>query len=120
MTLFRGVPFPSGTSTVVRVDPATGHQSAVISGLKTAIAVIRTQAESDVDLLVLQHSSGGPFFGGPGLVLHFEPPLSASTTIANCLARPTALLFDEKTGALYVSEYLTGKIVKLQLGPQGP
>ncbi|MDQ3120268.1 MAG: ScyD/ScyE family protein, partial [Verrucomicrobiota bacterium] len=40
VTLFRGFPFPAGTSTVQRVDPLTGSQSAFISGLKTAIDIL--------------------------------------------------------------------------------
>jgi len=36
--------------------------------------------------------------------------------LANCLARPTAMLRDEKTGTLYVTELLSGRIVALHLG----
>lgn len=117
VTLFRGVPFPPGTSVVVQIDPSTGQQSPFISGLKTAIGVLRISDHGEESYLVLQHSSGpAPFFGGPGLVLRFSSPGAAPTVLAGCLARPTSMLLDEKTGTLYVAELLTGRIVALQLG----
>lgn len=117
VTLFRGVPFPPGTSVVMEVDPTTGAQSPLITGLKTAIEVIRISSRGDDDYLVLQHSSGqAPFFAGPGVVLRFESPTSAPSLLANCLTRPTSMVLDDKTGTLYVAEYLTGRIVAMQLG----
>ncbi|MCA1563372.1 MAG: ScyD/ScyE family protein [Acidobacteria bacterium] len=116
VALLRGLPFPPNTSTVMQVDPSTGAQVPFISGLKTAIGVIETKDRGDVDYLVLQHSSGGgPFFGGPGVVLRFESPGSASSELANCLTRPSSMVFDEKTGTLYVAE-IGGRVVALSIG----
>ena len=116
VTLFRGVPFAPGTSAVVQIDPSTGVQSAFLSGLKTAIGVLGIKDRGEESYLILQNSSGpAPFFGGPGLVLRFDSPAGAST-VADCLARPTVMLRDAKTGTLYVSELLTGRIVALDLG----
>lgn len=113
VTLFRGVPFAPGTSAVVQIDPSTGIQSPFLSGLKTAIGVLVIQES----FLVLQNSSGpGPFFAGPGLVLQFDSPGSAPTMLADCLTRPTAMLRDAKTGTLYITELLTGRIVAMHLG----
>ncbi len=117
VTLFRGVPFAPGTSTVVQIDPSTGVQSSFLSGLKTAIGVLGIKNGSEETYLVLQNSSGpAPFFAGPGLVLQFDSPGGAPTVLANCLARPTAMLRDAKTGTLYITELLTGRIVALALG----
>ena len=114
-TLFRGVPFPAGTSTVVEIDPETGAQSTLIGGLKTAIGV--TQLSGSERYLVLQHSSGpAPFFGGPGVVLGFASPASAPQLLVNCLVRPTAMWFDAQSGNLYVAEMLSGRIVTFGLG----
>jgi hypothetical protein len=111
-TLFRGVPFPAGTSTVVEIDPETGAYSSLIGGLKTAIGI--TQLAGTDSYLVLQHSSGfAPFFGGPGVVLGFGSPSSAPHLLADCLARPTTMWFDAKRGHLYVAELLSGRIVTL-------
>jgi hypothetical protein len=115
VTLFRGVPFPAGTSAVVQIDPSTGQQVPLISGLKTAIEVIHESASESY--LVLQHSSGpAPFFAGPGVVLRFDSPVSAPQVLADCLARPTSMVLDERGGVLFVAEMLTGRIVALQLG----
>jgi hypothetical protein len=112
VTLFRGVPFPPGTSVVVQVEPSGGAQTPLITGLKTAIAVIRISSRGAHDLLVLQHSSGqAPFFGGPGLLLLFESPGAAPATLADCFTRPTSMVLDERTETIYLSEYLTGRIV---------
>ena len=71
----------------------------------------------DESYLVLQNSSGpAPFFGGPGLILQFDSPGSAPMVLADCLARPTSMLRDAKSGRLYVTELLTGRIVALDLG----
>jgi len=116
VTLFRGVPFAPGTSAVVQIDPSTSVQSPFVSGLKTAIGVLGVKDRGEESYLILQNSSGlGPFFGGPGLVLRFDPPGGAST-VADCLERPTAMLRDAKTGTLYVTELLKGRIVALNLG----
>ena len=117
VTLFRGVPFAPGTSAVVQIDPSTGVQSPFLSGLKTAIGVLGIKDGGEESYLVLQNSSGpAPFFAGPGLVLQFDSPGGAPTVLADCLARPTAMLRDAKTGTLYVTELLTGRIVALDFG----
>lgn len=114
VTLFRGVPFPPGTSTVQEIDPATATQSALISGRKSAIDVLPLSDSDDLDYLVLQHASVGPFFGSPGLVLHFETPADPPTVITNCLIRPTTMTLNRKTGKLYVTEY-GGRLVAVNL-----
>jgi len=118
VTLFRGVPFAPNTSSVVEIDPATGSQSPFISRLKTAIDVLQIDGAADPDYLVLQNSSGlAPFFAGPGVVLRFDTPASAPTLVADCFARPTAMLLDQKTGTLYVTELLTGRLLSIELNP---
>jgi hypothetical protein len=111
VTLFRGAPFPAGTSSVVRVDPVTGAQSTFIGGLRTAIGIAR---RSD-GYYVLQHSSGpGLFFAAPGVILRFASPSGSAETLANCLTRPTAFWLDEASGTIYVTEF-DGRLVALGL-----
>ncbi|MEO5898056.1 MAG: ScyD/ScyE family protein [Vicinamibacterales bacterium] len=118
VTLFRGVPFAPNTSTVMQIDPATGAQTPFITGLKTAIGVLKTHERGDADYLVLQHSSGPlPFFAGPGVVLRVEAPGATPTLVANCFTRPTAMLLDEKSGTLYVTELLSGNLLSIVLNP---
>ena len=113
VTLLRGVPFAPGTSVVEQVDPQTGEHAPLITGLKAAIDVRPITEGGGTDHLVLQHASVGPFFGSPGLLLRFEKPESSPTVLANCLSRPTSMAFDEKTGTLYVTELLTGRVVAI-------
>ena len=116
VALFRGFPFPPGASQVVAVDPQTGVQTPFIIGLKSAIDVLPIEEGGDTDYLVLQHvSNAGPFLSGPGLLLRFETPGSAPTVIANCLNRPTSMTLDEKTGTVYVTELVGGRVVGIPL-----
>jgi hypothetical protein len=117
VTLFRGVPFPPGMSSVVQVDPSTGHQSPFISGLKTAIGVVRTKSVSAERYFVLQHSSGqGLFFSGPGVLLRFDSPAAGPIVLADCLSRPASMLLDAQDGVIYVVEVVTGRLLALRLG----
>ncbi len=115
VTLFRGVPFAPGTSVVEQIDPQTGEHAPLITGLKTAIDVLPITEGGDTDYLVLQHASVGPFFGSPGALLRFETPESSPTVLANCLNRPTSMALDGKTGTLYVTELLTGRVVAIPI-----
>ena len=116
VTLFRGFPFPAGTSVVEQVDPQTGAHAPFISGLRTAIDVVPIGEGSQTHYLVLQHSSAGgaplPPFANPGLVLRFDTPAGPPTVVTNCLTRPTSMALDEKTGLLYVTEF-GGRIVEI-------
>jgi hypothetical protein len=117
VTLFRGFPFPAGTSVVEQVDPQTGAHAPFISGLRTAIDVVPIQEEgSQTHYLVLQHSSAGgaplPPFANPGLVLRFDTPAGPPTVVTNCLTRPTSMALDVKTGLLYVTQF-GGRIVEI-------
>jgi hypothetical protein len=122
VTLFRGAPFPPGTSVVEQIDPLTGSHFDPLTGIhipfiigrKTAIDVLPISNHHDTDYLVLQHASAGPFFGSPGLLLRFETPTDPPVVITNCLTRPTSMALDERTDTLYISE-LAGRIVKVSV-----
>jgi hypothetical protein len=114
VTLFRGVPFPPGTSTVQEIDPVTATQSVLIGNRKTAIDILPLTEHDDLDYLLLQHASAGPFFGTPGLVLRFDNPGDAPSVVTNCLTRPTSMTLNRKTQTLYVTEY-GGKVVAVSL-----
>jgi len=116
VTLFRGVPFPPGTSTVEKIDPLTGADTTFIAGLKTAIDIFPIVEDDATHYLVLQHASVGPFFASPGLVLDFDSPAGPPTVVANCLTRPTTMTLDKKAGTLYVSEF-GGRVVAIPFAP---
>jgi hypothetical protein len=117
VTLFRGFPFPPGTSTVQQIDPKTGDNNVFIAGLRGAIGIMPLQETVDTDYLVLQHNSGGaifPPFTGPGLLLHFESPTDPPALVADCFVRPTSMTLDKKSGKMYVSEH-AGRVVVLDV-----
>jgi hypothetical protein len=115
-TLFRGFPFPAGTSVVAQIDPQTGSQMTYIDGLTTAIDVLPTRTGGDSNDLVLEFSTD--FLATqPGRLQLFETPDDPPTVIADCLIAPTSMTLDEKTGLLSVTELAGGRIVTFQLAP---
>ena len=114
VTLFRGFPFPTGVSSVEQVDPMTGSDTPFITGLTSAIDILPIKEKGATNYLVLQISTAGPFFQGPGLVLRFDNPAGPPTVIADCLTTPTSMTLNKKTGTLYVSEF-DGRIVAIPL-----
>ena len=118
VTLFRGFPFPAGTSVVEQIDPTTGNHSALISGRRTAIDILALEKGPGTDYLLLEHSAAGgaplPPFGNLGQLLHFDAPQVAPTVIVNCLTRPTSMVRDTQTGTIYVTEY-SGRVVVLPI-----
>jgi sugar lactone lactonase YvrE len=110
VTLFRGVPFPPGTSTVQEIDTASATQTVLIANRKTAVDVIA----DDAGYLVLQHASAGPFFGSPGQVLRFVNPADPPSVVTNCLTRPTTMTLNKSKDTLYVTEY-GGRVVGVTL-----
>lgn len=100
----QGAPFPTGSSTIEQLDPATATHVPLISGLTTAIDMVPLPGAHRNGLLVLEHSSAGPFFNGPGTVLQFDSPAAMPTKVADCLKMPTSMPRDARTGVLYITE----------------
>ena len=122
VTLFRGFPFPPGTSTVQQINLQTGDNTVFISGLRTAVGIMSLSEQSSTNYLVMQHTSGNtilPPFTGPGLLLHFENPTDPPTVLADCLTRPSSMVLDKKSGKLYVTE-IAGKVVSLDISSALP
>ena len=102
--------------TLVKEIDSTGNQNTIITGLKTAIGVLPTSEHGNVDYLVLENASTGPFFGGPGLLLRFGSPVGPPTVVASCLTRPTAMTLDPKNSTVYITD-LTGRLLTVPLVP---
>ena len=82
VTLLRGAPFPTGTSTVEQIDPETGSDTEFISNLTTAIDIQPFGGRFAPGYLVLEASSEGPFFSGPGTVLRVDDrPIHPSSSL---------------------------------------
>jgi len=130
VTLFRGFPFPPGSSAIEQVNPRTGVHAPLLTGLRAAIDVLfsddddREGRESDdahgwskkgddslKSLFVLQHGSGPllPTFSGPGSLTRWDA--AGTTVLADCLGRPTSMVRDERSGTIYVTELVNGRVV---------
>lgn len=112
VTLFRGAPFPTATSSVEQIDPTTGSDTSFITGLTSAIDILRITETDEINYLVLEFSNAGPFFSGPGEVLGYHGRSASPVSVANCLTNPTSMTLDRKNGRLYVSE-AGGRIVAI-------
>ena len=115
VTLFRGFPFVAGTSVVEQIDPETGAHAPILNGLRTAIDVLPSSDDGEnISLLVLQHASGPvlPPFSGPGMLTRIDG--LGTTVLANCLNRPTSMVRDDRSGAIYLTELVNGRVVVVQ------
>ena len=114
VTLFRGFPFPPGTSVVEQIDPATGAHAPAVSGLRTAVDVLFADDGEHAAPVVLQHASGPllPPFSGPGSLTRLDGSLT--TVLANCLGRPTSMVRDEHSGVFYITELVGGRVVMVR------
>lgn len=104
VSLFRGAPFPTGVSSVEMIDPATATHSTYLANLTTAIDALPIRRNRHRDLLVIENSSAGPFFAGPGTLLRFNDMTGTPTTLADCLVSPTSMVFNQWNHTLYVTE----------------
>jgi hypothetical protein len=125
VAIFSGAPFAPGTSSIQQVF-LNGTQMPFVTGLKTSIGVLPIDSDNDsaddrhenrddgddAEYLVLENTSTGPFFNGPGLVLRIVETDRPPTVLANCLTRPTAMTLDRREHTLYVTD-LAGHVVAI-------
>jgi hypothetical protein len=97
---------------IEQVDPTTGSHDPLLEGVTTAIDVLPlAHGNRGSSYLVLQHSSGS-FFSGPGRLLHLGG--SGPQLVADCLGRPTSIVRDSRTGTLYITEIVGGRVVRIR------
>ncbi len=121
VTLFRGFPFPTGASAVERINPDSGRHRPFISGLTSAIDILPLVSNEDDDgedgdrraYLVLQHASGD-VLNGDGSLIKFERESGEATTKSDCLNRPTSMVRDRRSGRVYITENVDGRIVVIR------
>jgi hypothetical protein len=108
-----GVPFTPGAARIYRVVPGQAPEI-YLTGFTT---IMDLAFGRDGNLYVLQHSSTGPFFGGPGALIRVEPN-GDRTTLFTGLERPSAFVIGND-GAFYISNkgtsIGTGEVLRLQL-----
>ncbi len=114
VTLLTGFPFPVGAAQVRTVNPTTGAQATLITGLTSAIDVLPL---NDGSFLTLEFSAD--MFAGtpppPGRLKWFQTPSSTPVVINGNLITPTNMEMDKKTGDLFITEIFAGRILKISL-----
>lgn len=110
VTLFSGVPFAAGSSSVRIVDPKRRTEVPLISGLTSAIDVLPIGA----DLYVLEFSANN-FAQLPGRLLKFRNASGTPVVVAGGLVTPSNLAYYAKERTLYFTEINTGRILRVAL-----
>ena len=129
-----GFPFPAGVAEVRQVNLVTGEQSALITGLTTAIDVfpVRVPPARPDDGPPLLTSGGGAseasveaarFFvlrisdnmlqNAPGRLLLYDSATAAPVTLAAPLVGPTSVARDPKNGDLFVTSIFAGLLYRV-------
>ncbi len=116
VTLLSGFPFPPGGAKVLAIDPATGNQTAFISGLTAAIDVAPAKRSGNQSVLTLEFSADmSPRVPAPGRLSIYRSPFTTPTVIADCLFTPTSMAIDKAGSFAYVTEIFAGKVIKVTL-----
>ncbi|HEX6189695.1 MAG TPA: ScyD/ScyE family protein [Pyrinomonadaceae bacterium] len=113
VSLLTSYPFPTGGAQVRIVDPATGSDEPFITGLTTAVDVLPIRGRGRTSEFLTLELSADMQSGTPGRLRRYTSPDAAPTVIADCLNMSTSMARDERTGALYITEIFTGRIVKV-------
>lgn len=112
--LLTGFPFPPGVSQVRKVNIQTGKNELFIGGLTMAIDVIPVKRGGVEKFYVLEFSTA-PLANAPGRLLRFDAMGRSPIVVAENLLSPTNLAFDWRSGELFVTEFFTGRIVRVPI-----
>jgi hypothetical protein len=115
VTALTGFPFPPGQAQVRTVDPMTGANAPLITGLTSAIDVLPVKVGGgEAAFLTLEFSTNQVTAPpAPGRVQLFNTPTGPPVVLAHCLITPTSMVLDQKSGDLYITEIFTGRVVKI-------
>jgi len=112
VTLLSGFPFPAGGAQVRKINVATRSDELLISGLSSAIDVIGLKFQGRDQFYVLEFSAN-QLAQAPGRLLRFDARNGQPTVVTNSLIAPTSMAPDFETGAIFVSEIFTGRIIRV-------
>jgi len=114
VTYLTGFPFAAGAARVVSVNPETGAQRTLITGLTSAIDVLGVKGRRGVDEFFVLEFSANQLQGAPGRLKRFNGASSTPAVITAALITPTSMVRDADTGEFFITEIATGKIVRVQ------
>jgi hypothetical protein len=110
VTLFAGVPFAEGTSSVRIVDVNNRTESVLLSGLTSVSDVLPLSS----GLYVLELSSN-VFQGAPGRLLRFASASGTGAPIATGLVGPSGMAYSSRHRAIFIAELFSGQIRRVPL-----
>ena len=115
MTLLSGFPFVAGLSEVQAIDPNTGLNVTLITGLSSAIDIIPLVHEgATVGYLTLEYSLAH-LAGGPGRLQVFNAAGASIAVLANNLITPSSMAVDWRSGTVIVAEISLGGLELIRL-----
>ena len=115
VTLLSGFPFIAGLSQVRAIDPDTGGNVALISGLASAIDVIPlTDDDRTVGYLTLEYSLAH-LGGGPGRLQVFDASATPITVVTDLLPTPSSMIYDRHSNSVTIAELIPGRLVTIPL-----
>lgn len=112
VTLFVGVPFPPGAASVRIVDVQDRTESTFISGLTSAMDVMRLGSRTYV-LQFSQNMTAAPPL--PGQLLRFADPAGPAAVVTGDLITPTAMVYSKRNNSMYITELATGLVKRVGL-----
>lgn len=116
VTLLSGFPFPPGGAQGLAIDPVTGTQTTLITGLTAAIDMTPVKHQGRLALLTLEFSTNMLLpQPAPGRLSIYQPPYSTPSVVAECLITPTSMALDKANSHAYVTEIFTGRVIKVTL-----
>jgi hypothetical protein len=110
VSLFAGVPFAPGTSSIRLVDIEQRKQSVLIAGLTSVTDTLPIGSS----LYVLEMSANLSQ-GAPGQLLRYSSPSSTPTVVASGLIGPTGMVYSPRDRAIYITELFAGQITRVPL-----
>ena len=115
VTLLSGFPFIAGLSEVQSIDPDTGDNVVVISGLASAIDVIPLRDDDrTVGYLTLEYSLAH-LAGGPGRLQVFDAVATPIGVVTDVLTTPSSMSYDRQSNAVTITELIPGRLVIIPL-----
>ena len=114
ISFLSGFPFVAGLAEVKTVNLNTRQQTVLIPNLTSALDVLPfngTGGETD-SYLVLEFSAN-MLAQAPGRLKLFTSPTETPRIIADNLITPTSIARDAQTGAIFVTEKATGRILRV-------
>lgn len=115
--LLTGFPFPVGGAEVRRVDKfarGMGSSEPFITGLTMAIDVLPVTTPGRGDSFYVLEFSAAPLANAPGRLRRFNSPTATPVVVADSLISPTSVAHDPASGDFFITEFFTGRIIRVQ------